>query len=214
LITGQLFLGVFSGPVEGILIIVGIFAITGWKGSSALSRGSGRHLMTVQGPSFWDTGILDATGLIHVSGLSKIVPNMALNESFMVFGAVGLLFNISTSYGNVLRAKQAAKQPTIAPLVGLLPFVAFSAQNALWLWLSEKSEGSSILDSAAFLPFACAWGLQFAHAVGRMILAHITKTPFPMFDAVTFVSIAGAADFALPLLLNRYAVSARYPYFV
>jgi ethanolaminephosphotransferase len=30
--SGQLFLGVFSGPVEGILMIVGMFAITGWKG--------------------------------------------------------------------------------------------------------------------------------------------------------------------------------------
>jgi ethanolaminephosphotransferase len=30
--TGQLYLGVFSGPVEGILMIVGIYTITGFYG--------------------------------------------------------------------------------------------------------------------------------------------------------------------------------------
>jgi len=30
--TGQLYLGVFSGPVEGILMIVAIFTITGFCG--------------------------------------------------------------------------------------------------------------------------------------------------------------------------------------
>jgi hypothetical protein len=33
--TGSLFLGVFSGPVEGIIIIVAMFAITGIKGAWA-----------------------------------------------------------------------------------------------------------------------------------------------------------------------------------
>ena len=34
--AGQLYLGVFSGPVEGILLIVGIYVITGLYGMSYL----------------------------------------------------------------------------------------------------------------------------------------------------------------------------------
>ena len=34
--TGQLYLGVFSGPVEGILMIVGVYAVTGIYGTSSL----------------------------------------------------------------------------------------------------------------------------------------------------------------------------------
>lgn len=30
--TGTLFLSAFSGPVEGILLVVGVFIITGFKG--------------------------------------------------------------------------------------------------------------------------------------------------------------------------------------
>lgn len=29
--------------------------------------------------------------------------------------------------------------------------------------------------SPLLVPFLCTWGLQFAHQVGRMILAHVTQ---------------------------------------
>ena len=32
-LTGQLYLGAFSGPVEGILMVVGIYCISGYYGS-------------------------------------------------------------------------------------------------------------------------------------------------------------------------------------
>ena len=35
--TGQLYLGVFSGPVEGILMIVGLYVVTGLYGTIILS---------------------------------------------------------------------------------------------------------------------------------------------------------------------------------
>lgn len=36
--VGQLYLGVFSGPVEGILMIVGIYIITGFYGKYCVRR--------------------------------------------------------------------------------------------------------------------------------------------------------------------------------
>jgi hypothetical protein len=148
-----------------------------------------------------------------------------MNEAFMYFGVFGVVFNIigrsvqlarsyrlpltSNSYGNVLRAKRAAGQPTIQPLVGLLPFVLLAAQHAAWLLFAPAADGRGILHSSLFLPFAGAWGLQFAHAVGRLILAHVTRAPFPMFDTVTLVSALGAADAALPALLGVYVLPPR-----
>jgi len=49
------------------------------------------------------------------------------------------------------------------------------------------------------VPFLCAWGLQFAHMVGRMILAHVTKEKFPVWDWVWVWSLVGAVDANLPL---------------
>ncbi|KAF9010679.1 choline ethanolaminephosphotransferase [Cyathus striatus] len=147
--TGQLFLGYFSGPVEGIIMIVIIYAITG-----------------VYGPTFWDQRIWTVTHIQHLSWIQKL-PNIRLNEAFMVFGAIGLGFNICIGiYANVRKAVKANK--------------------------------NQIINSASFVPFLCAWGLQFAHQVGRMILAHVTSGPFPMWDWVWIWSVIGAVDANLP----------------
>lgn len=39
-----------------------------------------------------------------------------------------------------------------------------------------------------------------------MILAHVTKQPFPMSDAIFLWTVVGAIDANMPLLFNRYAV--------
>ncbi|KAK0224724.1 choline ethanolaminephosphotransferase [Armillaria nabsnona] len=182
--TGQLYLGVFSGPVEGILMIVTIYIITGFFG-----------------PSFWDQGILTFLHLEHLPLFSKI-PNVGLNETFMVFAAFGLAFNIVSSYLNVRRAMKATGKSTLRPLLFLLPYpIAAAIQIA---WLSYPAYYSSaIINSSLFVPFLCAWGLQFAHQVGRMILAHVTSTPFPVWDWMWIWSIIGAIDANLPRLFGR-----------
>ena len=45
---GQLYLGVFSGPVEGILMIVGIYVTTGLYGRDKFSRYKDKRLTILQ----------------------------------------------------------------------------------------------------------------------------------------------------------------------
>jgi len=183
--TGQLYLGVFSGPVEGILMIVAIFTITGFYGTS-----------------FWDIGILTFTGLNHIPRIADNVPNVGLNEAFMIFGTGALAFNIIASYRNVHKARKAAGNSTIQPLLLLLPFPVTVVLQVAWLTYPTPNE-SSIIYSQLFLPFVCAWGFQFAHQVGRMILAHVTSTPFPWWDSMWLWSVVGALDANLPRLIGR-----------
>lgn len=81
--TGTLFLSAFSGPVEGILMICAIYFITAIMG----------------GAGFWDTGILNISGLDKIEWVrnNQILTNwnLPLNEAFMVFGALGLVGNIA-----------------------------------------------------------------------------------------------------------------------
>jgi len=182
--TGQLYLGVFSGPVEGILMIVAIYAISG-----------------VYGPSFWDTGILTFLRLANVPLINQL-PDLPLNDSFMVFGAFGVAFNLQASYRNVRHAMLASGKSTTQPLLLLLPFVVSAGIQVCWL-AHPGYNNSAIINSALFVPFLCAWGLQFAHQVGRMILAHVTSSPFPWWDWMWVWSLAGAVDANLPLLVGR-----------
>jgi len=161
------------------------------------------YLVTgIYGTTFWDTGILTFTGLETVPWVANYIPNKGLNEAFMAVGGVGLAFNIITSYMNVFTAKRQSGESPYKPLLYLLPFPASVAIEVFWL-SSPSFSRSHIINSPLFLPFLCAWGLQFAHQVGRMILAHVTKQPFPWWDTMWLWSIIGAVDANMPLLFNR-----------
>lgn len=109
------------------------------------------------------------------------------------------------------------------PLVRLLPFVVSTVLHLTWLaapltpashlisnpiiptdsTVDSHKEFTSVqivagkdllLHSAAFVPFLCMWGLQFAHQVGRMILAHVTGQSFPIFDVQWIWAAVGVVD--------------------
>ncbi|OCH95703.1 Choline/ethanolaminephosphotransferase [Obba rivulosa] len=183
--TGQLYLGVFSGPVEGILIIVSIYLIT-----------------AIFGPRFWDQNFITLSGLNRYPFIAKNVPYLGLNEAFMVFAGFGLAFNIITSYINVYKSRVSNKKGPLVPLLFLLPLPVSAAIEVFWL-SSPSFKRSAIINSPHFVPFLCAWGLQFAHQVSRIILAHLTKQPFPWWDSMWIWSIVGALDANMPFLLNR-----------
>jgi ethanolaminephosphotransferase len=196
-VLGQLFLGYFSGPVEGLLAHFFLILPTNF-------------LFT--GPSFWDQDLWKITHLDRISFL----PSLRLNESFMVLAGVLLAFNIIhrffiqsfhvvltkipyDSYLNVWRATHGQKKSTLRPLLHLLPFLFPTLLQIAWL-SHPQYNSSHIMESAAFIPFLCAWGLQFAHQVGRMILAHVTGTPFPVWDWNWVWIFLGALDANMPLL--------------
>jgi ethanolaminephosphotransferase len=98
--TGILYLGPFSGPVEGILMIILVFIISGIFGEYPVYwivlRTHGRV-----GPTFWDQRFLTFTRLDHIPQVVESVPDIGLNEAFMVFSAFGLAFNIVSRYYHV-----------------------------------------------------------------------------------------------------------------
>lgn len=100
---------------------------------------------------------------------------------------------------------KAAGKSTLKPLVFLLPFVVSVAFQVLWL-LTPSFHDSMIIKSPLFLPFMCAWGLQFAHQVGRMILSHVTSAPFPWCNLMWIWSAVAVVDAHIPQLFDRFVV--------
>jgi len=164
--TGTLFLGVFSGPVEGILIVVLIYIFTG-----------------IYGTSLWATPLFSLP-LISFLGtyLPSVIRQVSLKIAFMIFSALGLGFNIIVGYSNVYRSLKRG-QSAFLPILRLVPFcisvilhIAFLASPLV------GSAGKVLVQSGYLMPYLCAWGLEFAHQVGRIIIAHLTKSPFPHWD--------------------------------
>lgn len=135
-ISQVLYLSAFSGPVEGILMVCVLYAITG-----------------VYGPSFWDQGVLTVLKLDHLPLVRTLhIKNLPLNECFLVFGFFGLLGNIAGSYSNVSKAMRKKGVSATKPLTGLLPFAVHSALLIWWL------NGSDYIRTRHLIPFAIFWG--------------------------------------------------------
>ncbi|BGP54451.1 hypothetical protein JCM8202v2_002031 [Rhodotorula sphaerocarpa] len=181
--TGTLFLSAFSGPVEGILIIVGVFIVTGLKG-----------------PGFWDSGLLTLLGLHpssndFLASLPFAVKDIPLNDFFMCFSAVGLLCNIYAALQNIyvaLPAETRTLGSLFKPLTRLSPFVAHTLAMLAWVHAREQL----LLRTTLFIPLALFWGIASAHHVQLVILAHLTKSPFPsaLYHPLVLVSVVAAVD--------------------
>ena len=103
---------------------------------------------------------------------------------------------------NVYDARRGSGKPVVKPLLYLLPFLVSVVLYVAWL-NGPSSGNSDIINSPVFVPFLCAWGLQFAHVVGQIILAHVTSQPFPVWDPMYIWSIVGAIDANMPTLFGR-----------
>lgn len=189
-------------------MIVAIYIITGFCGRFYFSNVFATSAHPAVGTLFWETRIWTFLGLEHVYPFNQI-PNLPLNESFMCFAAIAVGVNIVHAYLNVLTSRadpSKIRQHTkdTNPLSLLLPFLLPVAIQVAWLSHPALNH-SAIIHSALFVPFLCAWGLQFSHQVGRMILAHVTlgSERFPRWDWVWLCSAIGAVDANLPRLYGR-----------
>ncbi|KAL6944366.1 hypothetical protein ACO0RG_001102 [Hanseniaspora osmophila] len=161
--THTLFLSEFSGPVEGILLIITSFILTG-----------------ILGPQFvWHYPIAKIAGL-------------QIESFHVLFGLFGLalLFNIYYAQKNVADYYQKNKleahmnDPELAiasARAGLIPFFAFFAVVFV-LCLIEPQFIS--------LPFVLSNGLAIAFTVGRIIVAHLTMQDYPWKNSPLFLPLA------------------------
>ncbi|KAF9360594.1 hypothetical protein BGX34_007682 [Mortierella sp. NVP85] len=173
--TGTLYLSAFSGPVEGIIIIVLLYVITAFAGAQ-----------------FWLQTIRSVLGL--APDVLPFIPDMQINHFFIAFGTVGLGGNILTAFQHVVKARRDKKQSVGPALVGLAPFVGMSVVAYFWL------NASPYIVTEHLVPWILYIGLSFGYTVGLMITAHVTHQPFPLFNISFLPLIFGAVNANLPAL--------------
>lgn len=96
--TKTLTLGLVSGPVEGIVILISVYAFTAYKG----------------GASFWQQSMFRTVGVPEYSFIPSYVYNLPFNEWWMVQGGLVLVLNTVQSYV-VLFILFASNRPTKTP---------------------------------------------------------------------------------------------------
>ncbi|KAF8985634.1 hypothetical protein BGZ46_003034 [Entomortierella lignicola] len=173
--TGTLYLSAFSGPVEGILMIVVLYLVTGFTG-----------------PQIWLNTVRGALGLS--SDFLPFIPDIQINHCLVAVGIISMGGNIITAFQHVIKVRKDKNLPTAPALAGLVPFIGMSVVAYLWL------DASPDIVHQHLLPWILYIGLSFGYSVGLMITAHVTHQPFPMFNIAFLPLIVGAFNANLPLL--------------
>lgn len=148
--TKKLYLSACSGPVEGVLLITGLYIWT-----------------AVKGPEVWDSSVLGTT------------PRGILTA----FAPFMLSYNIYSALNNVrtLDPRQFA-----ARLQGWTPFLVTWAALGAWAVLAWPA-----VNSAYFVAFYTQSSVLTALIIGRVITAHVTHMPFPMYTPAILVPVVG-----------------------
>lgn len=176
--TQVLTLGIISGPVEGVLTLCLVYAITAYMG----------------GGSFWHQSMLETVGVSKPSFLSEQVYKMPWTQWYLVYGAFVLFFATGSSIMNVMQVRRQRGQDPIAPLYGLLPMVATWTLVPAYLYLNP-----AVLENYT-IPFGLYVGLVNAYAVGRMIVGHLVQSGFPYHNILLVPLALGVIDSAGPVL--------------
>ncbi|PNH61057.1 hypothetical protein VD0002_g6685 [Verticillium dahliae] len=179
--TKQLTLGVVNGPVEGVLMMVFIYTVTGYKG----------------GASFWSQPMLPTIGVPALPLVPKFIYNASFTEWYLTQGGVVLVLNTLESTRNVIQARRARGDRSRGALLGLGPFFAAWAFLGSYLYLHP-----TILHNH-LVPFTVFAGIVNAYSVGQMITAHLVKLPFPYWNVLVIPVAFGVLDSLGPQLLAR-----------
>ena len=196
--TQTLTLGLISGPVEGILTLCLVYAFTAFVG-----RGS-----------FWQQSMLETIGVPDMAIIPDFLYELPFAQWWLVYGGVVLVFNtvqrqasLRTMFNDVLTCPSAKNvmehqknaaphtKSDISPLVGLVPAAAFWTLTSLYLYLQP------IILNAHLIPFVFYVGLINAYMVGKIIVAHLTKSShFPYRHSLMFPLAIGVIDSLGPKL--------------
>lgn len=192
--THTLTLGIINGPVEGILTLVLVYALTGFLG----------------GASFWQKPML-ATLAVPDSALEALPPlvrDLSFTEWYMVQGTLVLVYNTFESARTAVSAwrkesKEAKKNADSDngtntsrhnPILGLLPF--FLTWTLVLAYLVLQPE----ILHGHLVPFVFFVGIVNAYSVGQMITAHVTHLPFPYHNVLVLPLALGVVDSLGPVL--------------
>ncbi|KAL8719250.1 MAG: hypothetical protein Q9225_003735 [Loekoesia sp. 1 TL-2023] len=162
--TKTLTLGIVSGPVEGILTLCIVYAITGIKG----------------GGSYWQQSMLQTFGIAKHDFIPDYIYDLPFTQWYMVYGGLVLVSNTIQSALHVMQTRRKDSKDPITPLYGLAPCFARWTLVLIYLYLQP------IILHHHIIPFVFYIGLLNAYSVGKIIVAHLTKDPeFPTTNVLT-----------------------------
>ncbi len=189
--THTLYLGYFNGPTEGILIAASVMALSG-----------------IFGPDIWARPIAELVGgEQNLLGLARLAADYSIRDAWIAIIVGSLVFgHMPFCVLNVARARRRQGLPVLPVFLEWTPMAVYTLSIGAWLY----SPYSTLRRENHLVLFCLTMSLVFGRMTTKMILAHLTRQPFPYWTIMLAPLVGGAALGNLPRLgLGLAPVSAR-----
>ncbi|KAI0473792.1 CDP-alcohol phosphatidyltransferase [Xylariaceae sp. FL0804] len=178
--THTLYLGYFNGPTEGILIACAIMAISG-----------------IYGPQVWTERIVDLVGVKNFFGYEDLVGDHSVRDLWIAVIVFSLIFgHMPFCVLNVVKARQRNKLPILPVFLEWIPMAVYTLSIGAWLY----SPYSTLRRENHLVLFCLTMSFVFGRMTTKMILAHLTRQPFPYWTVMLIPLVGGAVLGNLPRL--------------
>ncbi|KAK3720851.1 hypothetical protein LTR37_003514 [Vermiconidia calcicola] len=170
--THTLYLGYFNGPTEGLILAATITIISG-----------------TYGPQVWRQPIADLVGFGDTLGSLSMI-DLWILILLAGFFVVHLPFCIY----NVVEARRAKNVPFAPLLLEWTPMIVFCGSLMAWL----GSPYSILLKDNHLCLLCLTLSFVFGRMTTKIILAHLTRQPFPYWTSLLLPLLGGALLVNLP----------------
>ena len=181
--THTLYLGVFNGPTEGLIIASAIMAISG-----------------IYGPSVWAHPISDTLGFEFLLG------NISWRQAWVPTILFAFFFaHLPACVYHVIKARREQNLPILPVFLEWTPMIIFSGSCIAWL----GSPHSHLLKNNHLTLFCLTMSFVFGRLTTKIILHHLTRRPFPYWTVMLIPLVGGAVlgnlpAFGLPAISSTF----------
>ncbi|ROT34977.1 choline/ethanolaminephosphotransferase [Sodiomyces alkalinus F11] len=170
--THTLYLGTFNGPTEGILIACAVMVISG-----------------LYGPGIWTEPIVDIIGEKSLFGLSSVLGDHSIRDFWIVIIVGSLLVgHIPFCVYHVVCARRQKGLPVAPVFLEWTPMAVYTLAIGAWLY----SPHSTLMRDNHLVLFCLTMSFVFGRMTTKMILAHLTRQPFPYWTVMLWPLVGGA----------------------
>ncbi|KAK4240858.1 Cholinephosphotransferase 1 [Achaetomium macrosporum] len=182
--THTLYLGVINGPTEGLLLACAFMIISGYYG-----------------PAIWTEPLVKLLGpgrmaMFHPLGLTDdCLADFSIRDLWVTVIVVSLLFtHIPFCIYHVVKARRAKGLPVAPVFLEWTPMAVYTLSIGAWLY----SPYSTVRAENHLVLFCVIMSFVFGRMTTKMILAHLTRQPFPYWTVMLWPLVGGAVLGNLP----------------
>lgn len=172
--THTLYLGVFNGPTEGLILAASIMILSG-----------------IYGPRVWSVPLSKLFGNEQLLGSTSVVDIWA---PILIISLC--VAHVPACVLNVYQARKSRGEAFLPVFLEWTPMVVFT--GALCAWLG--SPWSTLLSDNHLALLCLTLSFVFGRMTTKIILAHLTRQPFPYWTVLLTPLIGGAVLTNLPAL--------------